>query len=313
MEKAGSIALPASKRGGGWRGEPLGLGRPLPPATDVPADVKAVERLTAVQVEDPGSSRIWNELLIGEHPLGATRQAGCQARYLIGSSHGWLGAVGFSAAALKLKARDNWIGWDEEARAGGVHLLVGLNRFLIRPGICCANLASKSLGLCLRRLSGDFEVRYGFRPLLAETFVSPEFEGTCFLASGWIRVGDTAGRGRFSSAGSSVPPKAIWMRPLAKGWRRKLGVRPSPAPEPLSCGGGLNREGWAENEFGNAPVGDGRLSKRLAKSAAIMAEYPGASFANASGGDEAAVNGFYRLIDQPPESEVCPENILSPA
>ncbi len=35
-----------------------------------------------------------------------------------------------------------------------------------------ANLASRSLGLCLRRLSSDFEHRYGYRPYLVETFVA---------------------------------------------------------------------------------------------------------------------------------------------
>ena len=167
--------------------------------------------------------------------------------------------------------------------------------------------------MCLRRLGGDFEARHGHRPLLVETFVdSAEQSGISLAAANWTRVGLTAGRGRFAAAGASVPVKTVWMRPLARNWRRGLGVEPPPRPEPLGCGDGLDRACWAANEFGNAPLGDGRLSKRLVKSAAIMADEPGAAFADASQSDAAAVAGYYRMIEHPPESEVTPENILAP-
>ena len=56
--------------------------------------------------------RVWNELMIREHPQGAGPLVGAQMRYLIGSEHGWLGGFGFGAAALQLRDRDQWIGWD---------------------------------------------------------------------------------------------------------------------------------------------------------------------------------------------------------
>ncbi|MGR9107928.1 MAG: hypothetical protein ACU843_13445 [Gammaproteobacteria bacterium] len=34
----------------------------------------------------------------------------------MGSAHGWLGGLGFAAAALHLADRDRWIGWDWEQR-----------------------------------------------------------------------------------------------------------------------------------------------------------------------------------------------------
>ena len=42
--------------------------------------------------------RIWNEMMLCEHPQGAGPLVGAQMRYLIGSAHGWLGGLGFGAA-----------------------------------------------------------------------------------------------------------------------------------------------------------------------------------------------------------------------
>ena len=67
--------------------------------------MRDVEGLRLVVVEDEEQRRVWNTLLATEHPHGTTTFVGCQMRYLIGSAHGWLGAVGFSASALRLRAR----------------------------------------------------------------------------------------------------------------------------------------------------------------------------------------------------------------
>ncbi len=83
---------------------------PVPPATDVPERVDLVEGLQLVPVRNPAQSAIWNELMITEHPLGKAVLVGPQCRYLVDSSHGWLGAVGFAASARRLAARDNWLG-----------------------------------------------------------------------------------------------------------------------------------------------------------------------------------------------------------
>ena len=258
MERVDRVELPDGRRRGrrGRRGRPSGLGHPVPPPTGVPDRVDLVEALSLVPVEEDRHWRIWNELMNREHPLGAVFQAGCQLRYLVGSRHGWLGAVGFSAPALKLKPRDDWIGWDDATRSRNLHLATGLSRFLIRPDVRCANLASKVLGMCLRCLGGDFEARYGHRPLLVETFVdSAKQSGISLAAANWTRVGLTAGRGRFAAAGASVPVKTVWMRPLVRNWRRRLGVEPPPGPEPLACGDGLDRVCWGGERIRQCAIG----------------------------------------------------------
>ena len=73
--------------------------------------------LRLIEVTDEEHLRIWNELMLGEHPLKDCRLVGRQLRYLLGSDHGWLGALGFGSAALYLEGRDDWIGWNHSQRS----------------------------------------------------------------------------------------------------------------------------------------------------------------------------------------------------
>ncbi|MGR3316932.1 MAG: Druantia anti-phage system protein DruA [Candidatus Anammoxibacter sp.] len=162
LEKRGHVLLPiATRRGGGFS---LRLSEEaVEAARGVPLRVDDVEGLALHKVtqEDELHMRIWNCLISEEHPLGLSRLFGRQMRYLIGSSHGWLGGISFSAAALKLKAREEWICWNEEERKANLQKVANMSRFLIRPGIECKNLASKVLGLSVRQVQEDWVERYG--------------------------------------------------------------------------------------------------------------------------------------------------------
>ena len=161
LDAHGRIQLPAPRHER-RRCRPRGLGRPVPAPADVPARADLVQGLALVAVTDDDQRRVWNELLQREHPRGAARHVGAQLRYLLVSDHGVLGALGFAASALTLAARDAFIGWDAELRSRQLHRVIALSRFLIRPSVDCRNLASKALGLCLRRLPDDFQRRYGY-------------------------------------------------------------------------------------------------------------------------------------------------------
>ena len=168
---------------------------------------------------------MWNTLLHFEHPQGTTTFAGCQVRYLVVSAHGVLGAVGFSAAALQLRAREAWMGWSAEQRQAHLHRVLCLSRFLIRPGVQCRNLASQVLGQVLARVAEDFEARYQYRPWLVETFVGPAHDGASFKAANFVWVGQTAGRGRQDRDHARARPvKSVYMYALEPHWRRRLGV-----------------------------------------------------------------------------------------
>ena len=136
--------------------------------------IEPVNRLMPITLErvTPGEiSRLWNEYIDRYHYLGFGVLKGAQIRYLINSSKGHVGAIGFASPAWKTQDRDAWIGWDHETRTRNLHYIVNNTRFLILPWVKSKNLASKILSLCAKQLPGDWEERYGYRPVLLETFV----------------------------------------------------------------------------------------------------------------------------------------------
>lgn len=313
LEQEGYWQLPAAQTYS-KSPQPRRLSRAVSAPVDVPTTLSDMAELNLVLVEDEESRRVWNELMIQEHPRGAGPLVGRQLRYLLDSPYGYLAALGFAAAALQLEDRDRWIGWDASTRRDHLHRVVGLSRFLVRPQVRCQNLASYVLGSCLRRVADDLEKRYGIRPLLVETFVdTTEFSGGCFRAANWERIGRTKGRGRQDrDHTSSETVKDIYAYPLAKDFRIQIGLPSNAGMGALGLADGLCAEHWAEQEFGSADLGDKRLGKRLIQSARALAEKPGKAFTAAAQGDHAAVKGYYRFIEKPDESAVTPEAILQP-
>jgi hypothetical protein len=294
--------------------KPRRLNEPVAMPQGVPSKAGEVLGLALIIVETVDQMRIWNEMMIREHPRGAGPLVGRQLRYLVGSDHGWLGAMGFGSPSLHLKDRDNWIGWYYEMRREQLHRIIGLSRFLIRSDVHCRNLASHLLGLVIRRVPDDFEKQYGFRPWLVESFVDTSlYLGTCYKAANWVRVGSSQGRGR-EGPRDELPEtvKDIYLYPLARDFRNKLGVPEEKGPCSVEITDGLNANQWGEKEFGGAQLGDSRLSRRLVDCAEIKAKKPDRSFSGVAGGNWPAVKGYYRLIDHPDESAVNMENILLP-
>jgi hypothetical protein len=107
-------------------------------------------------------------------PKGNHQVAGCLKALRELERDGWLGGMGFSAAALHLEARDRWFGWDWAQRQESLHYVVNMSRLLIRNAVCCRNLASRVIGMAVRKMPQDFEARYGYRPLLLESFVDTQ-------------------------------------------------------------------------------------------------------------------------------------------
>ena len=313
LEAAKHFVLPSALRKTG-RSFPRRLSEPVAPPTDMPAQVGSVWGLTLVVVRTTEQMRIWNELMIREHPQGAGPLVGRQLRYLIDSDYGWLGGLGFAAAALQLADRDKWIGWDGEQRRAYLHTVVGMSRFLIRPSVQCRNLASKVLSMAMAALPDDFERKYNYRPWLLESFVdTSRYSGVCYRATNWIPVGKTRGRGRQDRfAQSALSTKTIYVYPIENDFRKQMGLSSDAGLGALNPADGLTAAHWAENEFGGAPLGDARLSKRIVKVAAAKAEMPDRAFSGVAKGDWAAVKAYYRMIDQPDESAVNMPNILLP-
>ncbi|MDA2931468.1 IS4 family transposase, partial [Acidobacteria bacterium AH-259-O06] len=313
LEAKGCFRLPPPRIRKGASG-PRRLAGPVEEPAEVPEQTGEVRSLELVLVSEEEQMRIWNELMIREHPRGAGPLVGRQLRYLVGSEHGWLGALGVAAPALQLADRDRWIGWDAEQRRAHLHGIVCLSRFLIRPSVACHNLASRVLSLALERLPEDFEQRYGYRPWLVESFVdTTRFSGASYRAANWTRVGRTQGRGRqdrFTQRKETI--KDIYVYPLEKEFRARLGLPEGAGLGPLGAAEGVDGENWAEQEFGEAPLGDARRSRRLVRSAAAQAQEPGRAFSGVAQGDWPAVKAYYRLIDHPDEEAVSLPHIVRP-
>jgi hypothetical protein len=200
------------------------------PEPGVVVEVRALPDLKVEPVTRGSPLDLWNEYVSRYHYLGYTRIAGAQMRYLITGGEKTLGAMGFGAAAWKVAPRDTFIGWSAETREKRLHLVVNQTRFLILPWVRCQNLATKALAIAARRLPSDWQERYGYRPVLLETFVEKErFRGTCYKAANWQMVGETQGRSRYDRFhAKDKPKKTIWVMPLVRDFRQVL-LAPSTA------------------------------------------------------------------------------------
>ena len=256
-------------------------GRKLPSLHGVPKRADQIQglRLHLLSGQEDALHGVWNDLIIAQHPCGDAPLVGAQLRYLIGSKHGWLGALGFGPAAFVLGARDQWIGWDTAARLGHLREVVGLSRLLIRHEVHCANLVSKTLCLVLARLADDWQTRYQVRPQLVETYVDrSRFTGLSLSAANWLRVGVSTGRGRLGPKTAVKSLKDIWVFPLDRRARSKLQAQVPPplAPQPLEQS--LAREDWCADEMAGLDLGDRRRSQRAVQILAARWHQPQASF-----------------------------------
>jgi len=245
----------------------------------------------------------WLSLLDSSHYLGAGPLCGAQIRYLVrcrvnGRRH-LLGALAFSAAAYRLSCRDRFIEWTESARRKNLQLVVCNSRFLLVPRI--KNLASNVLSLSLARLADDWEERYGYRPVLVETFVdSSRFSGSSYRAANWTYVGSTSGRGRQDrDHRAGLEKKAVFVYPLEEDWREKLCVEPVREPR--------GEFDWADAEFSGADLKDERLNKRLASIARDFFARPTANIPEACG-SRAKAKAAYRFCAH---EDVTMETILA--
>jgi hypothetical protein len=194
------------------------IGAETAPSDPIDLPVHALPDLQLRLVGTPTDSRLWNQYIHRYHYLGFKTLPGAQLRYWVTAGDRLVALLGFGAAAWQCAPRDQFIGWTHQQRQKNLHLVVNNARFLILPWIRSDNLASKVLGLASRQLPEDWQHRYGFRPLLLETFVEKDrFTGTCYRAANWHHVGQTTGRGKLGPSGKqSVPIKDVWLYPLGK-------------------------------------------------------------------------------------------------
>jgi Druantia protein DruA len=232
LERAGLIQLPPPRRKHYGR-RPVRLTARSDPRLPFSVDPKEVtlDHFRVVAKAQTGNE-LWNELVERYHYLRFGVAVGPHIKYLVEVRGQPLACLAFGGAAWKVKPRDQWIGWTTDQRQRHLRLVVNNTRFLVLPWVRVKNLASRLLSLAVKRLPKDWERRYGYRPLLLETFVQTDrHKGTCYRAANWLLVGETTGRGKLDRYHQNdVPRKAMFVYPLVPDARRHFVDSPTPSP-----------------------------------------------------------------------------------
>ncbi len=224
-------------------------GPPLPNLA-LTASLAEVQPIRVVPVASREEQWVWNGTIAAYHPLGYQRAFGARQHYWIVSEAtsppSRLGGLLFSSSAKALAVRDEWIGWSAQDRGRFRPRIINNSRYLILPGVHVPHLASHVLGLTARRIRRDWQARYGFAPVLLETFIEDAYPGTSYAAANWIRLGETVGRTRQDRYNTiRVPKKAVWMYPLVAHWRTAL-QQPWPEQQRSSSEIFVQPEFWNE-------------------------------------------------------------------
>jgi len=190
----------------------------------------ALRPLQLSPVHGEGEQRLFRTLLQRYHYRGYRGPVGENLKYLLYDRQGRvLSAALFGAAAWSMACRDRFIGWQRAERERHLALLANNMRFLIAPWVRVPHLASHILARIARRISADWQSKYGHALVLLETTVEqPRFAGTCYRAANWACVGATRGRSRNDRHKRlRVPVKSVWLYPLTRDFRTQL-TQPAP-------------------------------------------------------------------------------------
>lgn len=224
MQADGLIDLPASRIGVVRKRAHFAPTAASDAQAPMTQPVHELGRITLQVVSGKTTSLLWNEYIARYHYLGYAAMSGSQIRYNVFAGDQLVACISFCACAWKLKDRESFIGWSESQRQKNLQLVINNARFLVLPWIQSKGLASKILSLAARQLPKDWKHRYGFEPVLLETFVEYErHKGTCYKAANWVNVGRTTGRGKKSTSHARlIPAKDIWLYPLRKNFSTLL-------------------------------------------------------------------------------------------
>ena len=192
------------------------------PSASKPGRASTPSELQVSPVSVPEQVR-FDQLLERHHYLGDTPSVGDFLRQVVTRDGQWVALLVWGPAALKLKDRERWIGWNLTQQVERLKLVVQNRRYLLlHPQGTEPNLASQALAAACRALPGQWAQRFGYQPLLAESFTDPEaYAGTCYKASGWTPVGFSAGhrRHRADYFQPNDRPKRLWLKELQPGAR----------------------------------------------------------------------------------------------
>jgi hypothetical protein len=226
LEQRGLLELPARRQVPTNRmrcGAPPAIIEPTEPLLCALADLQP---LSVEEVSGQPAERAWIRGALAQfHYLGFGGAVGQNLQYLVRDGrHRPVACAVFGAAAWKCQDRDRFIGWSAEQRQSNLGLIANNSRFLILPWVKVPHLGSWILGQVAKRMTQDWQTKYGHPVVLLETFVERErFRGTVYRAANWQPVGVTAGRTRQDRHTCiQVAVKDIYVHPLCRRFREVL-------------------------------------------------------------------------------------------
>lgn len=228
LEQRGLIDLPRRRQVPTNRMRCLSQGQAEPQWDQRPLDCELAQLadLTVQEVSRQPGQRAWVRAALRRfHYLGFGGAVGENLQYLVqDGGQRPLACLVFGAAAWKCQHRDQFIGWSAEQRQKNLALIANNSRFLIFPWVKVPRLGSWILGQVSRRISGDWQAKYGHGLVLLETFVERDrFRGTAYRAANWRAVGATTGRTRQDRHTCiQAPVKDIYLYPLRRNFRAAL-------------------------------------------------------------------------------------------
>lgn len=186
-----------------------------------------------VRLASTAQQRKWfDSQLEAHHELGSTPSVGDFLRQVVELDGRPVALLAWGPACYALKDRDRWISWSAPQRISRLKLIVQNRRFLVlTPKGSAPNLASQAMAAALRALPGQWQERFAYRPLLAESFTDPELHaGTTYKATNWVPVGSSAGfsRDRLDFYVPNQRPKRLWCLELVHDARAILRDRDLP-------------------------------------------------------------------------------------
>ena len=226
LDKAGKITLPALQRTPRRPGDSKGVKHLVHDETLINCKLKELQPLQITVVTSNADWQRFKSFIDQYHYLKFDRCISESMAYLVESCDGKpLASLLFGSPAWSCRERDAFIGWGKNERKRNLIMITNNTRYVIYPFVNVPHLASHILSLVSKRLSADWDKKYGHQICLLETFVeSPtRFRGTCYKAANWLNVGRTTGRGRNGGHNYAiVPEKDIYLYPLTKNWRSVL-------------------------------------------------------------------------------------------
>lgn len=228
LEAEGILRLPAIQKEKSRPGaRPLSSPEPSARTDPQPVLESSLAALGPVRLSpltQAADRSLWNEYVQRYHFLGYKKPFGYRQRYFVEAGPHRLGCILLSGPAKALTERDRWIGWNDRQRLKHLPWVLNNSRFLLFPWVKVVNLASHVLGQLRRRVGDDWQRRWGYRPVLLETFVDPaHFHGGCYRAAGWELLGRTTGEGLVRKGKQyQTSPKLIFVKPLQADFRRLL-------------------------------------------------------------------------------------------